>query len=200
MKRTEVAKLRRREILAAYYETLVAEGLQATSIAKIARRLGVPHSLLIHYFGTKEQMTVELVDYLLEEYRQAYGDRLAAIVDPLERLHAILDMLFDPEYHKLLDDSVFYACFYISLRQEQVRQRFATLHEDSLHLIEHTLSECMAAGHLAEDEPRELALFIKSLEEGYALLIGGNTDDAARAKLGTMLRARTGDVLGVPNA
>ena len=139
MRREEWARIRRREMLAAYYQVLKDEGLQGASIAKIAKRIDAPPSLLIHYFGTKEQMTIELVDYLLEEYRHGYGDRLAAIADPRERLIAILDTFFDPEYHQLLDDSVFYACFYVSLRHPAVRKSYAALYEASLELVETTL-------------------------------------------------------------
>ncbi len=140
MRREERARLRRREMLAAYYQVLKDEGLQGASIAKIAKRIDAPPSLLIHYFGTKEQMTIELVDYLLEEYRHGYGDKLAAIADPRERLVAILDTFFDPEYHQLLDDSVFYACFYVSLRHPKVRKSYAALYETSLELVETTLA------------------------------------------------------------
>jgi AcrR family transcriptional regulator len=146
MKRAERSQRRRREMLEAYYQTLLDEGLQGASIAKIARRLEVPPSLLIHYFGTTEQMTIELVDYLLEVYHESYGDKLAAVPDPLERLHAILDEFFSPEYHQLLDGGV----LRLLLREppaSAVRKSYAALYETSLEL-ESTL-ECMR-GHLAE--------------------------------------------------
>jgi len=198
VRRDERVRLRRREMLAAYYQVLKDEGLQGASIAKIARRLGVPPSLLIHYFGSKEQMTIELVDYLLDEFRRGYGDRLAAIPDPLERLHAILDTFFDPEYHQLLDDSVFYACFYISLRHPDVRRSYATLYEATLALVEDTIAECAAAGHPVAGDPHELAVTVKALEEGYAFLIGGGADEEAKAELGEVLRRQALRLLGLP--
>jgi AcrR family transcriptional regulator len=187
-------------MLAAYYETLVAEGLQGSSIAKIAMRLRVPPSLLIHYFGTKEQMTIELVDYLLEEYREGYGDRLAAIGDPLERLRAIIVTFFDPHYHELLDDSVFYACFYLSLRHPSVRRSYHTLYAATLQLIESAIDECMRAGCIRSDDPHELALVVKALEEGYAFLIGGEPDEAAKREMGLVLQRRVVALLGLPAA
>ncbi len=198
MRREEWAKQRRREMLAAYYQVLKAEGLQGASLAKIAKLIDAPPSLLIHYFGTKEQMTIELVDYLLEEYRQGYGDRLAAIADPRERLAAILDTFFDAEYHQLLDDSVFYACFYISLRHAAVRKSFAALYETSLELVETTLADCMVAGYVRVDDAHELAVAVKALEEGYAFLIGGGADEDAKAEIGTALRKRALQLLGLP--
>lgn len=200
MRRDEWARLRRREMLTAYYQVLKDEGLQGASIAKIARLIDAPPSLLIHYFGTKEQMTIELVDHLLEEYRQGYGDRLAAIADPRRRLLATLDTFFDPEYHELLDDSVFYACFYLSLRHPAVRRSFATLYEASLELVESTIAECMAAGHLAADDAHGLAVAVKALEEGYAFLIGGGADEAAKAEIGGALKQRALQLLGLPGA
>ena len=200
MRREEWARLRRREMLAAYYQVLKDEGLQGASIAKIAKRIDAPPSLLIHYFGTKEQMTIELVDYLLEEYREGYGDRLAAIADPLERLQAIVDTFFDPRYHELLDDSVFYACFYLSLRHPSVRQSYHTLYEATLQLIETAIAECMAAGLIERDDPYELALVVKALEEGYAFLIGGEADDAVKREMGRVLQRRVARLLGLSAA
>ena len=191
MRREEWARIRRREMLAAYYQVLKDEGLQGASIAKIAKLIDAPPNLLIHYFGTKEQMTIELVDYLLEEYRHGYGDKLAAIADPRERLTAILDTFFDPEYHQLLDDSVFYACFYVSLRHPEVRKSFAALYEASLELVESTLAECMATGLVVADDAHELAVTVKALEEGYAFLIGSRSgaDEAAKAETAACSRS-----------
>ena len=197
MKRAERSQRRRREMLEAYYQTLLDEGLQGASIAKIARRLDVPPSLLIHYFGTKEQMTVELVDYLLEAFHETYGAKLAAIADPRERLLAILDEFFSPEYHQLLDDRAFYACFYLSLTHPKVRHAYATLYESSLELVETAIGECIEAGVITPDNAHELAMMVKALEEGYAFLIGGGADEAVKATMGKVLKARTVGLLGL---
>lgn len=198
MTRTEKLEARRRAMLAAYYETLLAEGLQGASLAKIARRAGTSPSLLVHYFGSKEQMTIELVDYLLERYHETYGDSLAAIPDPLERLYAILDYLFTPQYHQLLDDRAFYALFYLSLTHARVRRAFAALYRASLELIELTLAECMLAGHIPRDDVHALGVTVKALEEGYAFLIGGGADEEAKAEMGAAVRERALRLLGLP--
>jgi AcrR family transcriptional regulator len=187
-------------MLAAYYETLLDEGLQGASVAKIARRIDVPPSLLIHYFGTKEQMTVELVDYLLERFHDSYAVTLEGIDDPLERLHSVIDSLFSAEYHQLLDDRAFYALFYLSLTHPTVRHTFARVYEESLALVEETLAECMDDGLLPEDDPHELAVTIKALEEGYAFLIGGGADEAAKVEIGSALRRRALQLLGLSAA
>jgi AcrR family transcriptional regulator len=185
-------------MLAAYYEVLLEQGLTGASVARIAARAGVPPSLLIHYFGTKEQMTIELVDYLLERFHETYGVRFASIMDPLARLLAIVDALFSVEYHQLLDDRAFYALFYVSLTHPTVRRAFARVYQDSLDLIERALAECMAAGRLPSADAHDLAVTLKALEEGYAFLIGGGADEGAKAEIGAALRSRALQLLGLP--
>ena len=198
MRREEWARIRRREMLAAYYQVLKDEGLQGASIAKIAKRIDAPPSLLIHYFGTKEQMTIELVDYLLERFHDSFVVSLEGLDDSRERLRAVVDSLFSVEYHQLLDDRAFYALFYLSLTRATVRRAFARVYEESLALVEETLAECMDDGLIPEDDPHELAVTLKALEEGYAFLIGGGADEEAKAEIGSALRTRALQLLGLP--
>jgi AcrR family transcriptional regulator len=196
-KQGERSQRRRREMLAAYYEVLQDEGLQGASVGKIAKRLDVHPSLIIHYFGTKEQMTIELVDHLLAVYYETYGDKLAAIEDPLERLLAILDTFFSLRYQQLLDASVFYACFYLSLRHPKVRQAFAELHEAELRLVEAAITDCMVVGYMAPGDAHELAVAVKGMEAGFAFLIESSTDDDARQAIGDSLKGHVLLLLGL---
>lgn len=188
---------RRREMLEAYYETLQENGLQGASIGRIAKRLDTHPSLIIHYFGSKEQMTIELVDYLLEVYHETYGDKLAAIEDPLERIMGILDAFFSVEYQQLLPDNVFYACFYLSLCHPQVREAFETLNQAETSLLETTISACMTAGHLAQGDPSELAVAVEALEAGFAFLIAGSNQDELRKAIGESLKGQALKLLQV---
>ena len=85
----------------------------------------------------------------------------------------------------------------MSLRHPAVRKSYAALYETSLELVETTLTECMASGHLAGDDPHELAVTVKALEEGYAFLIGGGADEAAKAEIGSTLKKRALQLLGL---
>ena len=78
-----------------------------------------------------------------------------------------------------------------------MRKSYATLYEASLELVETTLAECMAADHIAADDPHELAVAVKALEEGYAFLIGGGADEAAKAEIGSALKKRALQLLGL---
>ena len=57
----------------------------------------------------------------------------------------------------------------------------------------------MAAGHVPADDAHELAVTLKALEEGYAFLIGGGADEAAKAEIGGALKTRALQLLGLPD-
>jgi AcrR family transcriptional regulator len=50
MRKNQNAKPRKPEILEAYYQVIIQEGLEGASIGKIAKRLNIHPSLIIHYF------------------------------------------------------------------------------------------------------------------------------------------------------
>ena len=54
MRKNQKAEIRKPEILENYYQVLIEEGLEGTSIGKIAKRMDIHPSLIIHYFKTKE--------------------------------------------------------------------------------------------------------------------------------------------------
>ena len=62
------ADIRKPEILENFYHVLIEEGFEGASINKIARRMNIHPSLIIHYFKTKENLTIALADYLIEKY------------------------------------------------------------------------------------------------------------------------------------
>ena len=68
MRKNLSADLRKPEILESYYQVLIQEGLEGASIGKIADRLNIHPSLIIHYFKNKERMKLALVDLLVEKY------------------------------------------------------------------------------------------------------------------------------------
>lgn len=187
-------------MLQAYYSTLQETSLQGASIGKMAKRLGLHPSLFIHYFGTKEQMTIELVDYLLEEFRRTYLGNLAAISDPSDRLIAILDAWFSVPYQEIVDDKVYYACFYLSLHHPGLEEAFANLSEEETALLESTITECMAGGRIPDGSPGDLALGVKALEAGFAFLIASGKEAKIKQRVGDTLKVQALRLLGVAQA
>jgi len=60
--RPETAR-RREEILRAAMETFGAKGYYNGSLVKIAERVGITHAGVLHHFGSKEQLLIEVLEY-----------------------------------------------------------------------------------------------------------------------------------------
>ena len=94
MRKNQKAEIRKPEILENYYQILIDEGFEGASIGKIAKRMHIHPSLIIHYFKTKENMTFELVDLLIEKYLAPEFLEFDHITDMEKRFHALIDTLF----------------------------------------------------------------------------------------------------------
>ncbi|MBZ5740681.1 TetR/AcrR family transcriptional regulator [Nocardioides mangrovi] len=55
------AEQRRQEILVAAHEVFGARGLHKASLGEIAERVGITHQGILHHFGSKEQLFVEVL-------------------------------------------------------------------------------------------------------------------------------------------
>ena len=198
--RKERVRRRRREMLEAYYDVLVDEGISGASLAKIAKRLDIPDSLLIRYFTTKADMTVALVDLILDEYFEHYINTFPSIDRPLDRLQAMLDATFSSDYQDLVDAKVWYACFYISLYEPRVREQFGRLHQLSQDLWEETLAVCMDGGLISPQAPRTVATAISALEKGFEWSLATMTDQQERQELGSLLKEQALKTIGIPQA
>lgn len=166
MGRRSKADERKQEILENFYEVLKEEGFENASIAKIALRMDVNPSLLIHYFHTKEEMVVDVVDYILVRYEDAFLTNFEKAEEAEAQFRYIISVLFSVEWIRIIDHSVFYSCYYLATRHSRIEERFREMYSEFSKLIEVCIANCMDAGILAEDDPKEVAEFLISLNEG----------------------------------
>src|SRR5690606_33434791 len=101
------------------------EGLENISIAKIADAMGVNPSLIIHYFKTKEELTYELITFILEKYLSLFKINTKV---PIEKeLITVIDNLFSKKWNRLIDDSLFYSCFALTYRNKKIKSQYKDL-------------------------------------------------------------------------
>ncbi len=123
MGRKNNKETRKQEIIENLYEVLLKEGLEGSSIAKIASNMGISQGLLFHYFKNKEEMIIGLVDLIIEKYKKAYFLKFEAIKDPYQRFNTLLDDIFSRKFQRVVEHEVFYACFYLGFRNKKIRDR-----------------------------------------------------------------------------
>lgn len=170
MGRKKKDDIRKPQILQHYYDVLVDEGLQGASMAKIADRMGVNPALLVHYFKTKEDMTIELVDFILEKYEETFAQPFEDTQNPKELLENILDTILGPEWLGLIDDRAFYACYYLALRDDRVKRRFDEVYSRFRGILAEQLAGATWDGAWKEIDPEEVASLLIVLMEGFFFL------------------------------
>ena len=187
MGRKSKADERKSEILGHLYHVLRETGLTGASIGNVAARMGVNPSLIVHYFKSKEEMMVEMVDFLLSQYESAYLGQLEHIEDTTERLEFALNAIFGVDWLDVTDPKVLYACYYMSHHNERVRARFAHMHDWFRQLLVAEL-ESILPGPGATEKAVRLAELVIVLNEGATYMHGIWTDREEYAQRGQFLK------------
>jgi len=156
---------RRAAIIEAAIELWSVTGWRGTGIAAVAERAGVGHSALLHHFGSKENLLLEVV---AEEDRRIVA-RLAGMFEGggLDTLRRLPDMARLSEEHPGL------AQLYVVLQAENLdangpaHEYFVTRQRFALDLYADTIRTGQARGDLRADaDPELVALQIHAFMDG----------------------------------
>lgn len=166
MGRKSKAKVRRQEILSHFYDVIIEEGFEGASIAKIAKRMEVNPSLLIHYFSTKDAMVTGLIDYIISTYSPTIFPDFSSTEDPEERWEDVLDVLSQMHWDRIMNHKVFYSCYALGLRMEDIRVRFKNLYQDLIGRLVGEIQVANEASLIKVSNPRHAAEWIITQTEG----------------------------------
>lgn len=165
MGRKSLKEVRQKEIVEAFYKVAKKEGLENTSLAKVAKEMGVNTSLVLHYFGSKDELIYGLIDFIMKRYEKLYTPKNGIKTDE-SNLKRILDNLFSREWNDVVDDSVFYSGFTLAFRNEKIKAAYKDLHENLRFLLEKAIAKAKKDGEVHVENPTEAADLIYILVEG----------------------------------
>ncbi|NHE59636.1 TetR family transcriptional regulator [Cyclobacterium plantarum] len=125
----KVKEEKKKEIITGFYDLSRLEGIENVSIAKIGKHLGMPPSLIMHYFPNKRLLVLGLIAHILHQYQLIYKP----IINKLEKDHKVypellVNRLFSREWNLLFDDGVFFSCFAMTFRDETIKKEYKKLH------------------------------------------------------------------------
>jgi AcrR family transcriptional regulator len=167
MGRKSIREIRRKEIIQVFYDVAVNEGLENTSIAKIASEMECNPSLIIHYFKSKEEMIYDLIDFILEKYFEIFKLEHTEI-ESRQDLLEILERLFSKAWNNLIDDGVFYACFALTFSNDSIKRKFLELHEKLRWKLAELLRITNEKGFVnINDAEKKAEIFFVLLEGAY---------------------------------
>ncbi len=195
MGRKSKSSVRKPEILENLYRVINREGLEGTTLSKVADEMGVNSGLLVHYFKTKEEMIIAMVDYMLEKYANIYISKLNEYDDPRQRMDNILDSFFEPEWTRRGDASVFWSCYSLSFRNQRVKERFREMYKGFRRLLADEITGYMDAGIVVVKDPEKTADIIITLIEGMNFYDTVTGDEGAIKEAAGFLRKTVMDLL-----
>ena len=166
MRKNHKAQSRKAEILETYYQVLLEEGFEGTSIGKIAKRMNIHPSLIIHYFKTKENMTTELVNLLIEKYEAPEFLQFDHIDDLEQRFQAMIDTVFSFEWSRTIDPGLHFGFYYLSFRNPKIREAYEAMIQRFRDYLEGELTFYQKAGIIKTNNAKSAAGVIVTLMEG----------------------------------
>lgn len=179
MGRKSLKETRQLEIIKVFYKVAKKEGLENTSIAKIAKVMNINPSLIIHYFQTKEELTYALIDYILEKYLLIYRVGRDEKTPLRESLIQVIDDLFSKKWNRLFDDGLFYSCYALTFREKKVKGMYKNLTDSLRERLTALIERCKTAQVIEVDDPRRTADLIFALVDGAYFYLSLATDAKA---------------------
>ncbi len=176
MGRKSIKEIRQLEIIKVYYKVAKKEGLENTSIAKIAKVMDINPSLIIHYFQSKEELTYALIDYTLDKYLQIYRvdrDNQSGLRTVLVK---VVEDLFSKKWNKLFDDGLFYSCYALAYRDKEVKAMYQKLTDTLRDNLTRLLRRCQDERLIELSDARLTADLIFALVDGAYFYLSMSAD------------------------
>ncbi|TDE11756.1 TetR/AcrR family transcriptional regulator [Dyadobacter psychrotolerans] len=183
MGRKSIKEARQKEIIKVFYKLAKKEGLENTSIAKIAKEMDINPSLIIHYFQTREDLTYGLIDYILDKYQLIYKVSDKKPKDSKSALLEIIDNLFSKKWNTLFDDGLFYSCYSLTFREPKIRDMYKKLLDSLRSILSSHIEQCRIEGLLDVDDSDSVADNIFVLVDGayfYLSLVADKKEHEAK--------------------
>lgn len=168
MGRKSIDNIRKPQILEHFREVVNAEGIHKASVAKIAKNMGVSPNLVLHYFESKEAMVIALFNVIMDQYTGYLSESVSRLPKGPQRLKALIKTMFGlGKNRELLSEKSYYAFYYLSLVDDQMKLRFNQKYEQLTDMV---IKEIESSAHFKGASPVELAKqaeLLLSLFEGF---------------------------------
>lgn len=165
-RKNQNAELRKPEILEGYYRVLIEEGVEGTSISKIAKHLGIHPSLILHYFKSKENLRLALIELMIAKFKSTHLIQFSHIENDGERFVALIDMIFSYEWSRTVDPGAHFGFYYQSYRDEHISSLFREMFGWFRDYLCEELIVFNRKGIINVDDERRAADYIVTLMEG----------------------------------
>jgi len=168
MGRKSIDNIRKPQILEHFRQVINEEGIHKASVVKIAKKMGVSPNLVLHYFDSKEAMVMELFDVIMDKYIEHLSEVIRDIPKGTQRLKTLIKTMFGlGKNRQLLSEKSYYAFYYLSLFDDQIKSRFNQKYRQFTEMV---TAEIESSGHFKETSSVGLTIqaeLLLALFEGF---------------------------------
>jgi AcrR family transcriptional regulator len=160
---------RRRDFIAAAYETIMEQGLANTTVRAVAKKAGYTTGALVHYFTDKEELIREALEYFGREVRGRMQTAHRQQVGRAALRDTIVESL-PSDARSASSWRVWLALWYHSEGSRQMREEERRRYSEWLKRIGGMLEESKRLGELPESvDTKEEARAIVALVDGLGV-------------------------------
>jgi AcrR family transcriptional regulator len=172
-------------IIAAMRASVGTRGAAASTFDHVAREAGVSRGLLHYYFGSKEQLLVEVVRHDCEVRIQSMDERIARAGSVDEIVAALVAGLEEFIEDEPGTQAVIYEMLSASRRSEDIRSELAELYRRwRAHLAESLRAKEREGVVRLQGDPESVASMLFALGDGFGLQVISDPDWDRDAALG----------------
>jgi TetR/AcrR family transcriptional repressor of bet genes len=159
---TRIRDIRRRELLEAALEIIKRDGLQATTLGRIAEQAGASKGIVHHYFKDKDQLIQETMRYAHSRRREDLVKRLHGARNPAQRLEAAVSVILDEKYFQHGFCRAWVSFKAATYSNSQLARLHRAIHRREWSNLTHALYSFQP-----RSEARKTAVSIKAMVEGF---------------------------------
>ncbi|WP_432142054.1 TetR/AcrR family transcriptional regulator [Streptomyces sp. bgisy084] len=188
----------REQVLAAAMATIAAEGLDRLTMAGLGREVGMSSGHILYYFGTKDELLLQTLQWSEEQLGAERRAALSRRVPARERLDALVD-LYLPEGHRDPRWTLWLEVWNRSQNaDDEARERQLELelawHRDLVAL----LVEGISKGEFRPVDPERFATRTRALLDGFGSQLVVGLPGTEREEVGDHVREFLDESLSVP--
>ncbi len=146
-------------------------------VNELCQHAGVKKGSFYHFFPSKQDLLLTMVDELAAQYgRDVYGPAAAEDLSPLQRINRLFELLY--EYHALnaADTGRMNGCHFgnlameLSTQDEEMREKLAGQFAWGADWFKTALDDAVASGDLPQIDTSRASLALLAYLEGILLL------------------------------
>ncbi len=182
----------RQRIINSARDLVFARSYSEVGVQEICRTAGVQKGSFYHFFPSKRDLTLAVLDQLAAYFRnEVLGKAFAKDIPPLQRINRFFEMLYSGQSAMKAESGQLYGCPFgnlaceMSTQDEAIRKKIDHFFQEAEQPIAETLTEAVEQGDLPAIDPVASARAIFAYAEGIMLVAKTRNDPEVLRELGS---------------